>query len=163
MKRNIFLTAVVAMLCVGTSAIAQTVKRPTSPLEGLWQMCFYVAPTPDSQGTLKTGNTFKVLTAGGYIMNFTSIPTKGAIITGYGTYEVLSDKTYKESMIKNIHLPVLDGKSNLLDYELKDGGKLLQLKFFIEKDVNGNTIDTWHYETWKRVEMPDVYPEDLER
>ena len=31
--------------------------------------------------------------------------------TGYGTYQQLTDSSYKESIEKNIHLPMLDHKA----------------------------------------------------
>ena len=58
---------------------------------------------------------------------------------------------------------MLDGRDYIMEYELKDDGKLIVLKFYIDKDKEGNTLDAWYYETWKRVEMPPVYPQDLVR
>ena len=40
---------------------------------------------------LKPSNTFKVLSDDGRIVNFTMSPGKDAIITGYGTYQQLTD------------------------------------------------------------------------
>ena len=37
------------------------------------------------------------------------------------------------------------------------------LKFFVKTDKDGNEINSWYYETWKRVKMPPVYPKDLVR
>ena len=85
-----------------------------------------------------------------------------AIITGYGSYEQLSDHTYAESIEKNIHLPMLDNQDNVLTFELVDD-KVLHLKYFIEKDLNGNELNCWYKETWKRIEMPDKFPEDIVR
>ena len=39
----------------------------------------------------------------------------------------------------------------------------LHLKYFIKNDLNGNELNTWYYETWKRVEMPAKFPEDIVR
>ena len=89
-------------------------------------------------------------------------PGADAIITGYGSYEQLSDHTYAESIEKNIHLPMLDNQDNVLTFELVDD-KVLHLKYFIEKDLNGNELNCWYKETWKRIEMPDKFPEDIVR
>ena len=35
--------------------------------------------------------------------------------------------------------------------------------FFMKTDKDGNEINSWYYETWKRVKMPPVYPKDLVR
>ena len=131
-------------------------------LKGIWQMHFYVSGSPNVPGTLKAGNTFKILSEDGYVTNFTVIPNKGAIITGYGTYEQISDKAYKEYMIKNIHLPMLDNQDNILQFEIKDKD-YLHLKYFIKNDLNGNELNAWYYETWKRLGMPAKFPEDIVR
>ena len=46
-------------------------------------------------------------------------PVPDAIITGYGTYRQISGTAYKESIERNIHLPMLDNKDNIL--ELQNG------------------------------------------
>ena len=83
-------------------------------------------------------------------------------LTGYGTYQQLTDNSYKESIEKNIHLPMLDHKDNILEFEIGDDG-VMYLKYFIAKDLNGNELNTWFHETWKRVGMPAKFPEDLVR
>ena len=71
-------------------------------------------------------------------------------------------KVYKESIEKNIHLPMLDNQDNILEFEIKDND-YLHLKYFIKNDLNGNELNAWYYETWKRVEMPAKFPEDIVR
>lgn len=163
MKRNYFITLLAAMLLAVTGAKAQenTNSKPAD-LAGIWQLCHYVSEIPDVPGVLKPSNTFKVLSDDGRIVNFTMIPGTDAIITGYGTYRLLSDHSYKESIEKNIHLPMLDHKDNILEFEMGEGG-VMYLKYFIAKDLNGNELNTWFHETWKRVGMPDKFPEDLVR
>ena len=36
-------------------------------------------------------------------------------------------------------------------------------KFFVKNDQDGNQIDSWVHEIWKRVEMPSKMPENLVR
>ena len=43
------------------------------------------------------------------------------------------------------------------------GGEEMIVKFFVKKDVDGNEINSWYYETWKKVKMPATYPKDLVR
>lgn len=131
-------------------------------MKGIWQLCHYVSEVSDVPGTLKPSNTFKVLSDDGKIVNFTLIPGVSAIITGYGTYVQLTNNTYKESIEKNIHLPMLNHKDNILEFELV-GDKELHLKFFIAEDLKGNELNAWYHETWKRLEMPDKFPEDIVR
>nr|WP_302831964.1 DUF4488 domain-containing protein [uncultured Bacteroides sp.] len=163
MKRIYFFTMLAAMLFAVTNLKAQDNPgfKPAH-LEGIWQLCHYVSEIPDVPGTLKPSNTFKVLSDDGRIVNFTIRPGADAIITGYGTYQQISDKAYKESIEKNIHLPMLDNKDNVLEFEMGEGG-LMYLKYFISKDLNGNELNTWFHETWKRVNMPAKFPEDIVR
>lgn len=163
MKKLYFFTMLTGMLFAVTSVMAQkTTSFKPANLKGIWQLCHYVSESPDIPGTLKASNTFKVLSDDGRIVNFTVIPGSDAIITGYGTYAQLSDNSYKESIEKNIHLPMLDNKDNILEFEIKDDD-FLNLKFFIKKDLNGNELNAWYYETWKRVDMPAKFPEDIVR
>ena len=57
---------------------------------------------------------------------------------------------------------MLDNQDNVLTFELIDD-KILHLKYFIEKDLNGNELNCWYNETWKRIEMPDKFPDDIVR
>lgn len=163
MKRYYFFTmlAVVLLAVTGLKAQEQSAFKPVH-LEGIWQLCHYVSEIPDVPGTLKPSNTFKVLSDDGRIVNFTIRPGTDAIVTGYGTYQQISDNAYKESIEKNIHLPMLDNKDNILEFEMGDGG-VMYLKYFIAKDLNGNELNSWFHETWKRVNMPPKFPEDIVR
>ena len=163
MKRNYFFTivAVVLLAVTGVRAQDKAAFEPTH-LEGIWQLCHYVSENPEIPGTLKPSNTFKVLSDDGRIVNFTIRPGADAIITGYGTYRQISGTAYKESIERNIHLPMLDNKDNILEFEMGEGG-VMYLKYFIAKDLNGNELDTWFHETWKRVNMPSAFPVDIVR
>ena len=159
MKKLYFFTILMAMLLMVTGVMAQKkAKFQPANLKGIWQLCHYVSELPDVPGVLKPSNTFKVLSDDGRIVNFTIIPGQDAIITGYGTYKQVTEHSYKESIEKNIHLPMLDNKDNILE-----DNDLLHLKYFIAKDLNGNELNSWFHETWKRVEMPAVFPEDIVR
>ena len=141
MKKLYFFTMLSIMLLAVTGATAQKkTKFKPADLKGIWQLCHYVSESPDVPGSLKPSNTFKVLSDDGRIVNFTIIPGSDAIITGYGTYKQLTDDSY----------------------EIKDND-YLHLKYFIKNDLNGNELNAWYYETWKRVEMPAKFPEDIVR
>ena len=71
-------------------------------------------------------------------------------------------KEGSEANSYQLHLPQLVGVDNILEFEIKDND-YLQLKHFIKSDLNGNESNTWYYETWKRVEMPAKFPEDIVR
>ena len=143
MKKLYFFTMLSIMLLAVTGATAQKkTKFKAADLKGIWQLCHYVSESPDVPGALKPSNTFKVLGDDGQIVNFTIIPGADAIITGYGTYKQLTDDSYKESIEKNIHLPMLDNQDNILEFEIKDND-YLHLKYFIKNDLNGNELNTY--------------------
>ena len=138
MKKLYFFTMLSIMLLAVTGAMAQKkTKFKVAELKGIWQLCHYVSESPDVPGELKPSNTFKVLSDDGRIVNFTIIE-------------------------KNIHLPMLDNQDNILEFEIKDSD-YLHLKYFIKNDLNGNELNTWYYETWKRISMPAKFPEDIVR
>ncbi len=164
MRKQNFIIALFSMLLTVAGAMAQNtvgIKKKAN-LEGIWQLCHYVSENPDIPGMLKPSHTFKVLGADKTIVNFTLIPGSDAIITGYGTYEQLTDSSYKESIDKNIHLPMLDNKENVLFFEMSEGG-VMYLKYYISRDLQGNELNTWYHETWKRIQMPPKFPEDIVR
>ena len=158
--RRLFLLAAMLLSTVGFS-MAQTAEKTPTSLNGVWQMCFYRSSSPGLPGELKTSNTLKILSDDGKFTNLVMSPT-GAIIIGTGTYEQTSFNSYIETVEKNLHLPQLVGHKNVLEFEMK-GGDVMILKYFLKEDVNGNRIDTWCYETWKRVTMPNEYPADIIR
>ena len=164
MKRVYFYGMLVTALFAVTTVFAKSPKKSAAgELRGIWQLCHYVSEDPEVPGTLKPSNTFKVLSDDGRIVNFTIRPGAAAIITGYGTYKQLTNDSYKESIEKNIHLPMLDNKDNILYYEMGEEEGIMHLKYCIEKDLNGNELNTWYHETWRRVTMPDKFPEDVVR
>jgi len=164
MKTRYFITVLMAMLLISGSTMAQKGKKnfKCANLKGVWQMCFYASESPELPAELRPGNTFKLLSEDGYIINFTVIPNKGAVMTGYGKYRQVAENVYHESIERSIHLPMLNNAVNALEFEIKED-KYLQLKFYIEKDEYGNVIDTWYHEVWTRVEMPEEYPDGLIR
>ena len=164
MKRCNFLILLSVLVWIGTGrAMAQGEKgNASSDLCGIWQMCFYVSSTPDIPGELKPSNSFKILSNDGRFTNMTVIPNRGAIIIGAGTYKCTSSNAFTEYAEKNLHLPQLTGGSNEMIYELKDDD-IMFVKFFVKNDEDGNEINSWYYETWKKVKMPAAYPKDLVR
>lgn len=166
MKRPYLYALVAALLSMTTTMAWGQKKYSKSDLEGIWQMCFYVSEAEGAPTTLRAGNTFKILSSEGDITNFTVIPGRGAIITGVGTYKLAGKdgkNVLRESMKKNIHLPMLDGHENDLEFSLTPDGNVMSVKFYIEKDAQGNVIDATYYETWRRVSMPAEYPRGLIR
>lgn len=161
MKMRKFLFLALSLLVVSGSALAQSAEKVPVSLNGVWQMCFYRSNSPDVAGELKTSNSLKILSDDGRFTNLVMMP-HGAIIIGEGTYEMTSEKSYTEIVERNLHLPQLNGKKNVMEFEMKDDG-IMVVKYFLKEDINGNRIDSWCYETWKRVSMPEKYPENIIR
>ena len=65
--------------------------------------------------------------------------------------------------VGRINQEQVDGYANV-DWEYKaPDEEVMMVKFFVKKDPEGNEINSWYYETWKKVKMPAVYPKDLVR
>lgn len=161
-SRYFLLLAASTLMSLGVS-LAQEVKEKTPvTLSGVWQMCFYRSVSPDVPGELKTSNSLKILMEDGRFCNLVMMP-QGAIIIGTGTYKLTSSDVYTEYVEKNIHLPQLDGQKNDLHFELEENGTLMYIKYFLKNDINGNEINSWNHEIWKKVEMPTTYPENIIR
>lgn len=158
--RNLILMALMMLVASG-SALAQKAEKVPVALNGVWQMCFYRSNSPNVAGELKTSNSLKILSDDGRFTNLVMMP-QGAIIIGEGKYEVTSENSYTEIVERNLHLPQLNGKKNVMEFEMMDDG-IMVVKYFLKEDINGNRIDSWCYETWKKVEMPDEYPENIIR
>ena len=50
-----------------------------------------------------------------------------------------------------------------MHFELKEDGNLMFVKYYLTVDRDGNKIDSWCHEIWKRVVMPSAYPENIVR
>lgn len=159
--RRIFFLVVMSLVAFGSSIAQSAKEKAPVDLRGVWQMCFYRSDAPGVAGQFKTSNSLKILSDDGKFTNLVMMP-QGAIIIGEGTYEQTSGDSYTEMVEKNLHLPQLAGQKNVLKFELK-GGDVMILKYFLKEDINGNRIDSWVTETWKRVTMPSKYPENIIR
>ena len=163
MKRHFLFVLFAMVLLMGSGrAMAQSSDSTPVSLSGIWQMCFYVSGAPNAPGELKPSNSFKFLSEDGKFTNMVMIPNKGAIIIGSGTYKQTAPNAFTEHVEKNLHLPQLVGVDNVLEFEMK-GGEVMVVKYFVQKDKEGNEINSWYYETWKKVKMPATYPKDLVR
>lgn len=163
MRRHSLFLLVIAFMLVGTSRVmGQDFSASNNELHGIWQMCFYVSGDPTSAGDLKPSNSFKILTEDGEFINMTVIPNHGAIIIGSGTYTKSATNAFTEHVEANLHLPQLVGTDNVMEYEMREDDVMI-VKFFVKTDKDGNEINSWYHETWKKVVMPPTYPEDLVR
>lgn len=161
--RYFFLLAMMLIFSMGNSVAQETVAEKTpAALSGIWQMCFYRSASPDVPGELKTSNSLKILSEDGHFSNIVMMQT-GAIMIGYGNYYLKSPGVYTEVVEKNIHLPQLNGAKNDMHFELKENGSLMHVKYYLATDIDGNQINTWCHEIWKKVEMPSEYPRDIVR
>ena len=157
--RSLFIAVLCSFMGV-VNTYAQDWFNETTPksLQGVWQMCFYSSSLPALPGELKSRHSLKIVGEGGEFTNGVMMPT-GAIIIGSGTYTLDSDSTFTEHVKKNIHLPELDGKDNVMHFELAENGKLMFVKF--KSSEAGD--DVWSHEIWRKIDMPSTYPTDIVR
>ena len=157
--RSLFIAVLCSFMGV-VNTYAQDWFNETTPksLQGVWQMCFYSSSLPALPGELKSSNSLKILGEGGEFTNVVMMPT-GAIIIGSGTYTLDSDSTFTEHVKKNIHLPELDGKDNVMHFELAENGKLM----FVKSKSSEAGDDVWSHEIWRKIDMPSTYPTDIVR
>ena len=66
---------------------------------------------------------------------------------------------------KSILKTIIDNQNEIQKMlkELEENGNLMLVKYYLKTDRNGNKIDSWCHEIWKRVEMPSAYPENIIR
>lgn len=116
MKKYMAILAV-AFLSSTAALMAQT-EAPT--LAGVWQQHQYV-PEQDGSARLIHLPVWKVLTADGNFCTFLIANKEGVSIkTNEGTYKVLNDSVYEETLTGSITVPDLVGQSNSLRYEFQD-------------------------------------------
>jgi len=157
--RSLFIAVLSLFMGIGHS-YAQDLFSDGTPvsLKGVWQMCFYSSSLPALPGDLKPSNSLKILGEGGEFTNVVMMPT-GAIIIGSGTYTQNNDSIFTEHVKKNIHLPELDGKDNVMHFELAENGTLMFVKF--KSSEAGDEV--WSHEIWRKIGMPSSYPTDIVR
>ena len=77
-------------------------------------------------------------------------------------FATLDDIEGKESI--EAFVPV--GAGSFIKGELKSTDEIIVSigsGIAVKKDAEGNDINSWYYETWKKVKMPASYPKDLVR
>lgn len=163
MRMRFLFVMILGCFCGMSTVNAQDIqeKRPIN-LSGIWQMCFYCSASPDVPGELRTSHSLKILSNDGRFCNLVMTPA-GAVIIGYGTFSLTSGTFYTEYIEKNVHFPQLDGKENKMYFEMKENGTLMTVKYFVDTDINGNKIEAWYNEVWKRVDVASSYPGDVFR
>lgn len=139
MKRLIISIAVVAFAAL--QAMAQT----KSPLEGSWQQCS--AQDVDGRMQIVPQPVIKTLTSDGKFQNLVfRMDGNGSFVSTKGSYRVVSDTTYVESIGESLDIPQMKRKDNFLKFRIQDKNWL-----FISYRLPGSPKEA--SELWKRVEM----------
>lgn len=133
---------------------AQTHIAESKSIVGIWRMTGIMT---EDGFTKINGNTYKVITSDGYYYSISTavdIVTKleghatqtvsyPPMITGYGTYTILSDSTYVEHVIFNTNT-FINGWDIDMKYELPDENTLKS-----QYKIN----DIWNPEKFERVRI----------
>jgi hypothetical protein len=122
------------------------------PLPGIWRMYLPVSSGVSTKGNdpkelqvLKPTIFHKLLEEDGRFTNLAVTPTS-SVITGYGTYETLSDKQYVEHIEESFTNPAHTGTDNVLTYFWMDANR-----FMLSYEGPMGLM----YEFWVRVRQPE--------
>jgi hypothetical protein len=128
----------------------ETSDKPLLP--GIWRMFLPVSSGVSTKGDdpkelkeLKPTVFHKLLGEDGRFTNLAISPT-ASVITGYGTYETLSDTQYVEHVEKSFTNPAHTGTDNVLTYLWIDANR-----FMLSYEVPMGKM----YEFWVRVRHPE--------
>ena len=81
----------------------------------------------------------------------------GLSITGCGKSETVDEAAYlTPDDVESVYYTSEEELQNDMAYVVRKEKEKVT-------DKDGNDINSWYYETWKRVKMPAAYPKDLVR
>ena len=155
----LFVVGFVMVLGVGNWMGEDVEEKSGINLDGVWEMCLYGCNCGDIGGEVKRSNCVKIVCDEGGFRNLLMME-RGGVILGYGSYEIKSEGVYRECVEKKVDVGELNGKKKEMDFDLKENGRLMYVKYLVDNDGNGKRIDWWCDEMWKKVEMGGVYGGD---
>jgi len=130
-------------------------KRPTSSeqitsmmesksLLGVWQQAIAGQPSIGKAYIQKIGN-YKIMNADNTL--YTLFDRGGSLVIGfYGSYEMTSDSTFTEKIIKHGQNPSMNGSEDLLRFKMIDDNTIA-LQYF------NSVYKRWIPEVWVRVPL----------
>ena len=141
--KNIFALLFLAFSIFTNAQTEQTHIPASKSIVGIWRQTTWVNNNGETTDRL-TGN-YKVINADGTYFTFVTWSNE-TTIGQYGTYEIKTDSTLVESVIKHSMNPNLNGTSGTLMYELKDEKTLMM--------AWKNNMGNWVNEKWARLRSP---------
>ena len=126
-------------------AAFQVNAQTKSPLEGSWQQC----SAQDVNGKMEIVPLprVKTLTSDGKFQNLVfRMEGNGSFVSTHGSYRIVSDTTYVESIEESLDVPQLKRKDSFLKFRIQDKNWL-----FVSYRLPGASRDAT--ELWKRIEM----------
>lgn len=146
--RNIFTLFFLTFSLLTTAQSKQTHIPASKSIFGIWRQTGIVNRTNGQIVPVLSGN-YKVINADGTFYTFVSWgtrdPEKGTTIGQYGSFEIKSDSTLVEHIIKHVIDSNLSGTTGVLKYKLIDE-KTLMMAW---KNNNGIWVD----EKWTRLPL----------
>jgi len=156
MKKNIllFILACIPSLMVW-SQIETKEEKEIHDLIGVWQLC-QLMQNPEDANNFKIVRIpfFKILQKEGNFMNL-FLSQEKSNITGYGTFEIISENSYTETIDKSYTNPSDNNRINKLTYELDNKNQFLFIKYFLIDSYSGKMGES--RELWVRVEAGNPF------
>lgn len=147
--KNIFIL-LISMTCslVSNGQTSQTHLPASKSIIGIWKQTGATNIHSGKLVDVKSGN-YKVINADGTFFTFVDWGiidrTKDTTIGQYGTYEITSDSTLVEHVIKHMMDPNLNGKDGAIKFKLVNENTLMMAWSY------GNT--KWVNEKWTRLPL----------
>lgn len=131
------------------SQAKQTHTPASKSLKGIWRQTGIENPVNGKVVDILSGN-YKVINEDGTFYTFVTWnmrdPFKGTTIGQYGDYQIKSDSTLIEHIVKHVINPSYDGKDVELKYELIDESTMMMAWWNLDKEV-------WVSERWTRLPL----------
>ena len=146
--KNIFILLFLTFSVVANAQTEQTQIPESKSIVGIWRQTGIIHPNNGNLMPVLSGN-YKLINPDGTFFTFvswgTKDPKKGTTIGQYGTYEIKTDSTLVENVIKHSMNPNLSGTTGTLMYELKDEKTLMM--------AWKNNMGNWVNEEWTRLPL----------
>ncbi|SKB70665.1 protein of unknown function [Salegentibacter holothuriorum] len=146
--KNLFILLILTASMLANAQAEQTQIPESESIVGIWRQTGIIHPKNGELIPVLSGN-YKLINPDRTFFTFvtwgTKDPKKGTTIGQYGTYEIKTDSTLVENVIKHSMDPNLNGSRGTLRYELKNEKTLMM--------AWKNNMGNWVNEEWTRLPL----------
>lgn len=153
-KKNLLFPILAFGFCATLSAQKPTQKKLLPESRSLVGMWHQQASTNPNDTRFSTGN-YKVIAADSTFYTFVVAPQSPGKIWVYGTISNMTDSSFVENIVHATNESLI-GKGSPLKYRLIDENTL-QCQYKLEINVQGEKMERWVPELWKRVEVQQPF------